>query len=109
MRLIDADEFDNLIYAEQMKYADDKGNYTYRILEAMRTDVGNRPTVDAVPVVQGKWIVTGGMKPPESHHHHECSVCAIYAPMRPLYGSREMLTPWCPYCGAKMDLEEQQS
>ena len=67
------------------------------------------PTVDAVPVVHGKWIMTGGMKPPEYHHHHQCSVCEAYAPMRPPYGSREMLTPWCPYCGAKMDLEEQQS
>ena len=109
MRLIDADEFDNLIYAEQMKYADDKGNYTYRILEAMRADVRNCPTVDAIPVVHGKWIVTGGMKPPEYHHHHQCSVCEAYAPMRPPYGSREMLTPWCPGCNAKMDLEEQQS
>ena len=67
------------------------------------------PTVDAVPVVHGKWIMTGGMKPPEYHHHHQCSVCEAYAPMRPPYGSREMLTPWCPGCNAKMDLEEQQS
>lgn len=72
-------------------------------------DIEHAPTVDAVPVVQGKWIMTGGMKPPESHHLHQCSVCAMYAPRRPPYGSREMLTPWCPYCMAKMDLEEQQS
>jgi len=72
-------------------------------------DIEHAPTVDAVPVVHGKWIMTGGMKPPEYHHHHQCSVCESYAPMRPPYGSREMLTPWCPGCNAKMDLEEQQS
>ena len=62
--------------------------------------------VEAVPVVHGKWIITGGMKPPEYHHHHQCSVCESYAPMRTPYGGREELSPYCPACGAKMDLGE---
>lgn len=64
------------------------------------------PSVDAVPVKHGRWIMMGGMKPPEYHHHHQCSVCESYAPMRMPYGTKEALTPWCPGCGAKMDLEE---
>lgn len=63
------------------------------------------PIVDAAPVKHGKWVMMGGMKPPEYHHHHQCSVCESYAPMRPPMGFREELSPWCPACGAKMDLE----
>lgn len=94
MRLIDADEFDDLIFAEQMKYADDKGNYTYRILEAMRTDVRNRPTVDAAPVKHGYWI-------PSKYQHgmFVCSVC------NDEWGAAAKMVPmlFCPTCGAKMD------
>ena len=68
--------------------------------------IADAPTVDAAPVKHGKWIMMGGMKPPEYHHHHQCSVCEAYAPMQAPYGFKEALTPWCPGCGAKMDLEE---
>ena len=64
-------------------------------------------TIDANPVVHGRWVIMGGMKPPEWHHHHQCSVCESYAPMRPPYGSREELPPWCPACGAKMDIQSE--
>lgn len=65
------------------------------------------PTVDAVPVVHGRWVMMDGMKPPEWHHHHQCSVCESYAPMKPPYGGREELPPWCPGCGARMDGETE--
>lgn len=65
------------------------------------------PAVDAVPVKHGKWVMMGGMKPREDHHHHQCSVCESYAPMQMPYGAREVLSPFCPTCGAKMDLGEE--
>ena len=68
--------------------------------------IADAPTVDAAPVKHGRWVMIGGMKPPEYRHHHQCSVCESYAPMRMPYGTQEALTPWCPGCGAKMDLEE---
>lgn len=55
-------------------------------------DEGCPPTVDAVPVVHGKWIDTkdGGV----------CSMCKsglkIYKKIRPLIS-------FCPFCGARMD------
>lgn len=74
---------------------------------AIRNEIEALPEVLLSPVVHGEWIMTKGMKPPEYHHHHQCSVCESYAPMRPPYGGREELSPWCPACGAKMDLEVQ--
>lgn len=69
------------------------------------TAIDECETVDAVPVVHGRWVMMDGMKPPEWHHHHQCSVCESYAPMKPPYGGREELPPWCPGCGARMDGE----
>lgn len=101
MRLIDADR---LIRPEilHLCYHLKNGDTAISIL-----DIEHAPTIEAVPVVHGQWIMTGGMKPPEYHHHHQCSICESYAPMSPPYGAREMLTPHCPVCNAKMDLEEQ--
>lgn len=68
-------------------------------------DIARFPAVDAIPVKHGRWVMMDGMKPPEWHHHHQCSVCESYAPMKPPYGGREEFPPFCPACGAKMDLE----
>lgn len=101
MRLIDADTtWDTLEHSGWENNAD---------LDIAENIVLDAPSVDAVPVVHGKWIIIGGMKPPEYHHHHQCSICESYAPMSPPYGAREMLTPHCPVCNAKMDLEEQNA
>lgn len=55
--------------------------------------IKQEPTVDAMPVVHGHWIV-GEMQP-----HMTCSVCehwfSLYQP-----------TNYCPNCGAKMDGDE---
>jgi hypothetical protein len=50
MRLIDADEYDFGLRIELMRREDDKNSWGYRILEAIRIDLKNRPTVDAVPL-----------------------------------------------------------
>ena len=49
------------------------------------------PTVDAVPVVHGKWIHLSGCD--------VCSVCNYKT------GKHEVGRNFCPDCGAKMDLE----
>ncbi len=112
MRLIDADE-----YAKEMKMRQDAvqasighpraGRYytdmehwqgvMLAFVEAKLT-VDNMPTVDAVPVVHGKW---------EPHHTRsgknwwQCNICgAVSEHKRDHY--------YCPNCGAKMDLEDEQ-
>lgn len=61
------------------------------------------PTVDAVPVVHGRWIKMTGMMPPEYHGHYECSECGWH--MKGLRNSwtREEELNYCPNCGAKME------
>lgn len=60
-------------------------------------------TIDAVPVVHGRWVKAHGMMPPEYHGRKCCSVCDAFALMD--FHGREQLSPYCPNCGAKMDLE----
>lgn len=102
MRLIDADALKALIIRRRKEAKTLTGIDMVMVID-------DAPTVDTAPVVHGKWIMMGGMKPPEYHHHHQCSICESYAPMSPPYGIREMLTPHCPVCNAKMDLEEQDA
>ena len=60
------------------------------------------PTVDAAPVVHGRWVKMTGMMPPEYHGHYECSECGWH--MKGLRNSwtREEEMTYCPNCGAKM-------
>ena len=57
----------------------------------------------AKPVKTAKWIKLTGMAPPEYHGHKICSVCESFAPYNPIHPWREMLTPYCPGCGAEME------
>lgn len=64
-------------------------------------DIKHAPTVDAVPVVHGRWI-KGGYACGENEY--KCSAC----------GETEWRTgcarmKYCMCCGAKMDLEEQDA
>ncbi len=54
------------------------------------------PAADAAPVVHGRWI----KHQDEYENWCECSMCGK-SPDSPLDE-----TPFCPNCGAKMDLEE---
>ena len=69
--------------------------------------VNRQPTVDAVEVVHGRWEDMYG-----GHYvnpRFRCSVCkekALYKFERDLLGSYkgvQALTPYCPYCMAKLD------
>jgi hypothetical protein len=48
--------------------------------------IGEQPTVDAAPVVHGRWI--------QRKDHCECSVCN---------STEKCPAPFCWNCGAKMD------
>lgn len=64
--------------------------------------VNDIPTADVVPVRHGKWVKATGMMPPEYCGLHICSECGHYAGKKPPYGGREMLSDYCPRCGADM-------
>lgn len=61
------------------------------------------PAADVVPARHGKWVKATGMMPPEYCGLHICSECGHYAGRKPPYGGREMLSDYCPNCGARMD------
>ena len=113
MRLIDADAFDRVLcnheFTAALNEAADAGTAfedkkMYYSTQSFRDVMKHRPTIDAVPVVHGKWewlSSTYDRTPCEMRYR--CSKCY-----------HETIThdhaPWekyCPNCGAKMDLEEQ--
>lgn len=55
---------------------------------------------EAKRVNQGIWIkLDGQMLPPELHGKHRCSRCRNLAGYR---HGRELLSDYCPFCGAQM-------
>lgn len=93
-RLIYADDFERRIM-EESEICEDCAYTVVNLLD-------DAPTVDAVPVVHGKWVKATGMMPPEYFGKHVCSVCDHFAPNY-FQGTHEWLSPICPCCGAKMD------
>ncbi len=87
MRLIDGEKLTNIIREVCEEYIKDPDVVKIKDLLVKMIDIS--PTVDAVPVVHGKWERTTS--------DVECSNC--YYPM-------DYITPYCPNCGAKMDLKE---
>lgn len=63
-------------------------------------------SADVREVTHGKWVKATGMMPPEYCGLHICSECGHYAGRKPPYGGRELLSDYCPSCGARMDKEE---
>lgn len=81
------------IRAVQLSY----GNY-----EATRNALYEIPAADVAPVRHGRWITweEAGNDIP-SPHRHECSVCHDAAQV--LVNGVELLSDYCPNCGARMD------
>ena len=108
MRLIDA-----VAYCKELK---EEMNYPGRSKEFMIAidvaiaDLGDMPTVDAVPVVHGRWedeketsLYVPDMKYTVTHTAETCSACKVRIGF---IGSKPYLYDnICPNCGAKMDLE----
>lgn len=88
MKLIDADELEKVwTIASPEPYSTDAAE----VLDSIR----GAPTVDAVPVVHGQWNDSyDGITP-------YCSVCG--------HSHRLMVRKpnYCPNCGGKMDLEDE--
>lgn len=108
MRLIDANALDFALVDE---YITDKsltaaltgkGRCIFNAaIDIARCRVADAETVDAVPVVHGRWVKARGMMPPEYHHRKCCSLCGGWA-LSDIFG-RECLSQYCPHCGQPMD------
>lgn len=61
------------------------------------------PSADVVEVVHGEWLRDTDWK-----YDYHCSVCNDSA-IKDDYGNYDVLTDYCPYCGAKMDAERRSS
>ena len=60
------------------------------------------PSVEAVEVVHGRWaLVEYRSSPFGVDQEYQCTICGVPA-------DYEYLTRYCPNCGAKMDLEEEE-
>ena len=60
------------------------------VLKQTITDIENQPTAHVAPVIHAHWINAGQIR-------NECSNC------HDVQGGIYSKTPFCPYCGAKMD------
>ena len=101
-RLIDANALPNYKCQVTATIGDRKGPAEMRFV--FWQDIEKAHTIDAVPVVHGRWVKANGMMPPEYHGRKCCSVCDAFA-LSDFYG-RERLSDFCPNCGAKMDAKE---
>ena len=101
MRLIDADALD---LDREVELADD-----WKTAHEIANCVKYAPTVDAAPVVHGEWIGEHGEHVPLMNgipaDSCSCSICGEWLVASDEYGT---LGYYCPNCGAKMDLEDEQ-
>lgn len=74
----------------------------YENPEICTQEINSIPAANVAPVVHGRWISweeAGNFVP--SPDRHECSVCHDAAQV--LVNGFELLSDYCPNCGAKMD------
>ena len=78
-----------------------------RMVYVERSVIDSIPTADVVEVRHGEWKDRYENK--YANHLYECSLCGEIAPdgvKRSVLGNPEIiqvLSPYCPTCGAKMD------
>ena len=103
-RLIDADALKKAIMAEPWK---NEPNMVRLTVDYINIIIDEQPTVDAVPVVHGRWI----RKPIGKYtgaYDVCCSICDFFiGVVCSDAGFREAIEDLncCPSCGAHMDLE----
>jgi rubrerythrin len=86
MRLIDADKL--------LQYYQKNHAAYYHSVTSIHRLIQQQPTVDAAPVVHGKWKL---LKNNSQSNFYMCSNCSY------MVFSEWFLTDYCPSCGAKMD------
>lgn len=85
MRLIDA----NAMRTDQIENGENECVYD---TNAVLDSIDSQPTIEVEPVRHGQWIPTRPYM-----YSVKCTICGKIW---------ELETPYCPSCGAKMDLEE---
>ena len=101
-RYIDAEIFDKNLMMEV--YLADDEDFTkafVRGMELVKKAEEETPTADVQEVKHGRWKETVPTTP--KSYRRICSVCCGVAYM---IGKKYS---YCPYCGAKMDLEEKEN
>lgn len=73
----------------------------FEVLSHACRDVALLPEVDAEPVRHGKWITDSFPMDDGEYLMERCTACGTAIE----YG---MGTPYCPFCGAKMDAQEEE-
>lgn len=103
MRLIDGDAFKDLMMS--LAYDDWNQGVNTSLADAFRgcaRRVEEAPTVDAVPVVHGRWETDGMMMDDGEYLMTRCTACGT-----PYEYGYDM--PFCPNCGARMDGGENEA
>ena len=85
----------------------DEAGYSMEYLAVPIDVIEALPAIDAVPVVHARWIR-------DDLGNTRCSNCHTRLPFRHCYDDEDGYewddeideTPWCMYCGARMDGEE---
>lgn len=87
------------IDAEKAKQELNVANVHKGIVSAMQSFIDDVPTADVAEVKHGKWLLE--REPDGKPYCFHCSVCDAD------FGRISIVsaTPFCPWCGAKMDLE----
>ena len=91
-RLIDAEPIKKFI-VDGLNNPDLKKAFGYDAIEIL-AEIEYAPTVDAVEVVHGRWLIHKG----HFHDFAECSLCG-----EDYDKDTAMAMNYCPNCGAKMD------
>jgi len=101
MRLINptrAEERIVALYRKEKGYAADIFNTAVDAAQTIILDMYDNEAIEAEPVKHGQWIESWGGK------WHSCSVCGGILPFN--FKGEDIITKYCPHCGAKMDEEE---
>lgn len=97
MRLIDADAFIQMMEEK----CDPESTLDPWVLSVCRGGVKMMPTVDAVPVVRGRWETVEDW---DGDEYYKCSVCGAETFCDGDPDDNDYL--YCPHCGARMDGED---
>lgn len=115
MRLIDADAFDrdlcNHRFTAALNEAADAGTAfedreMYYSTQSFRDVMKYRPTIEAVPVVHGRWIGYPECLQYVNAYSDDHIVCSACEQCFSILDNCTEEFDYCPHCGARMNLEE---